>query len=288
MKWYLAGPFWDQECKEFYDNFISRIRENSITNRDFADDGDGNIVGLVNPATELFYRSEDSIFHPGHYVVDFNKIKKEYSPSDMKRVLKQILDLDLNNIGDGLVVWAKGYDLGTMFELGYYLSGMVQDTNISTYNELKKRLIIEKGDEKLYESIDYVIRFVRDIVNRLVDYSSNTTRVMVVDGINSIKNYHRSKDDRTFNLMAIRMDNWSDDPFNSLMAGVAYSRGIPFISYSTNEAKSNTMMLAASMGHMKLGLSKLEKVERSAIDWVNNISKNIWSDENINYAKDIK
>jgi hypothetical protein len=39
---------------------------------------------------------------------------------------------------------------------------------------------------------------------------------------------------------------------------------------------------------MKLGSPKLEKVERSAIDWVNNISKNIWSDENINYAKDIK
>jgi hypothetical protein len=48
------------------------------------------------------------------------------------------------------------------------------------------------------------------------------------------------------------------------------------------------MMIAASLGHMNLNSTKLDKVERSALNWLENIGENIWSNDSIESSKEIK
>jgi hypothetical protein len=74
-----------------------------------------------------------------------------------------------------------------------------------------------------------------------------------------------------------------------MMAGLFYSRDIPFLTYTTDESvKNNVMMIAASLGHMNLNSTKLDKVERSALNWLENIGENIWSNDSIESSKEIK
>ena len=86
MKYYLCGAFWNKECKDFFDDFIEKVHESKMS------------YGSEETSIEPNVTSLDQVFVPGHFNVDFNEIKKSWSPSNMRRVLKQVLDLDLNNI----------------------------------------------------------------------------------------------------------------------------------------------------------------------------------------------
>lgn len=270
MKYYLCGAFWNKECKDFFDDFIEKVHKSKMS------------AGFMEEiSVEPSVTSLDQVFVPGHFNVDFNEIKKSWSPSNMRRVLKQVLDLDLNNIEEGLVMYAKIPDLGSLFELGYYLAkNTCPDSLYMSYNNIKKGLIIEGGYNDLYESIDKAMRF--KAINRYNPELSSPFP-LIIGGRGLMSLY--SEDG--FNVAVIRIDNIEEDPFSSMMAGYMYYTGIPFITYSAKDTRSNTMMLGASMGHMKLKSNKLDKIKRSAIDHLNNIVNNFWSDENINFSKGI-
>lgn len=274
-KYYLCGPFWDADCKRFFDDFIEKTRLSIMTSS-----GDSKYAGI-----EVGTVSNDLLFIPGNYNVDFDDIKKTWSPNNMRRVLKQVLDLDLEYLKEdtGLVMYAKVPDLGSLFELGYFLAGETYyEYNYSNYNQLRKKLIIEGGYEKLYNSIDKLMSsyFIQSYVPTLV-----SPQPLVIDGYNSV-NFGKLNFEK-FNIAVIRTDNFKDEPFNAMLAGYLYRNDIPFITYSSSDTRSNTMMLAASLGHMRLRSNKIEKVKRSAIDYLNKIKENFWSDENINCSKGI-
>ena len=269
MKYYLCGAFWNKECKDFFDDFIEKVQKSKMS------------YGSEETSIEPNVTSLDQVFVPGHFNVDFNEIKKSWNPSNMRRVLKQVLDLDINNIEEGLVMYAKIPDLGSLFELGYYLAKNTSpDSVYMSYNNIKKGLIIEGGYDDLYKSINYAIRF--KLINRYNPELSSPAPLIIGDrGCVSLCF------EDGFNVAVIRTDNIEEDPFSSVMAGYMYYLGIPFITYSAKDTRSNTMMLGASMGHMRLKSNKLDKIKRSAIDHLNNIDKNFWSDENINFSKGI-
>lgn len=271
MKYYLCGAFWNKECKDFFDDFIEKIQKTKMSS------GSLDIDTSIEPNV----MSLDQVFVPGHFNVDFNEIKKSWSPSNMRRVLKQVLDLDINNIEEGLVMYAKIPDLGSLFELGYYLAKNTYPESIyGSYNNMKKNLIIEGGYDKLYSSIDRAIKF-REI--KKYNPELNIPCPLIIGGIIQISMCYADG----FNVAVIRTDNIEEDPFSSIMAGYMYYLGVPFITYSSKDTRSNTMMLAASLGHMRLKSNKIEKIKRSAIDHLNNINNNFWSDENINCSKGI-
>lgn len=269
MKYYLCGAFWNKECKDFFDDFIEKVHKSKMS------------YGSEETSIEPNVTSLDQVFVPGHFNVDFNEIKKSWSPSNMRRVLKQVLDLDLNNIEEGLVMYAKIPDLGSLFELGYYLSiNTCPEGLYGSYNNIKKGLIIEGGYDKLYNSINRAIKF-----SELNKYNPelSSPAPLIIGGLDQVV----MCSDNGFNVAVIRTDNIDEDPFSSIMAGYLYYKCIPFITYSAKDTRSNTMMLGASMGHMKLKSNKLDKIKRSAIDHLNNIVNNFWSDENINFSKGI-
>lgn len=269
--WYCAGPFWDQKCKEFFDEFKMRIRETTMINSKQADDQE--------PEVEC----GDSVFMPGHFEVNFPAIKKDHSVASFKRVLTQILHLDTEAgiNGKNMVVYVPGYDLGTMFEVGYYIATMVpaEVTKATAYGLLRKYMILHETDEKMNEAIDKALDLLNTIAKNYVREKSES--ILVVDG-----NARQLKQgSSSFDAMAIRLDNSADQPFNALAAGMAYAFDVPFITYSLNDAKSNTMMIGASLGHVKTNNRNLD---RHVQDFFNNLSKKVWTDDNINYAKDIK
>lgn len=268
--WYCAGPFWDPECKKFFDEFKQRIKETTMVNSDHVDE------------CESVMTCGDSVFMPGHYEVNFPEIKKSYDVSSFKRVLTQILYLDTTAGIDGknIVVYVPGYDLGAMFEVGYYISqnyvpGTARSLN---YNILRRQMILHKTDEKMNEAIEKLMEFLDKQESK---NWANTDRVAIVD--KSIRVIDQKFDE--VNCLAIRMDNSNEDPFNAMVAGAAYAMNIPFITYSLNETKSNTMMIGASLGHVKTNNRNLD---RDVTNFYKNLSKNVWTDDNINYAKDIK
>lgn len=268
--WYCAGPFWDPECKKFFDEFKQRINETTMVNSDHVDE------------CEPVMTCGDSVFMPGHYEVNFPEIKKSYDVSSFKRVLTQILYLDTTAGIDGknIVVYVPGYDLGTMFEVGYYISQNYAPGNPRSlnYNILRRQMILHKTDEKMNDAIEKLMEFLDKQASK---YWVNADRVAIVD--KSVRVVDQKFDE--VNCLAIRMDNSSEDPFNAMVAGAAYAINIPFITYSLNETKSNTMMIGASLGHVKTNNRNLD---RDVTNFYKNLSKNVWTDDNINYAKDIK
>lgn len=268
--WYCAGPFWDPECKKFFDEFKQHIKETTMVNSNHIDECEPEMT------------CGDSVFMPGHYEVNFPEIKKSYDVSSFKRVLTQILYLDTTAGIDGknIVVYVPGYDLGTMFEVGYYISQNYAPNNPRSinYNTLRRQMILHKTDEKMNEAIEKLMEF---LDKQAFKNWVTVDRVAVVD--KSVRVIDQKFDE--VNCLAIRMDNSNEDPFNAMVAGAAYAMGIPFITYSLNETKSNTMMIGASLGHVKTNNRNLD---RDVTNFYKNLSKNVWTDDNINYAKDIK
>lgn len=284
MNYYLAGPFFNEECSKYFNEVIERCKETSMDNYET----DRNEV-------EDSVLSKDTVFVPGHFKVDFNKIRSEYDPVSFRRVLRQVLDLDLENITDGLIVYPKGYDLGTMFELGYFLSRNSGGGKYQAYNEIRKRLIIKDPDEELIRCIDKLIS--SDFWNGITsNYRSDNECGMDLDSIKLAVSDGASLSSGSgcyngflgvnypFNLVALNVDNYKDSPFNSMLAGFLYSIGIPFITYSCNDMDSNVMMLASSLCHIKLDSpsTNLEDEIKS------NFLKSFWDNSYFNKFKDIK
>lgn len=277
MKYYLAGPFWDKECKEFFDKFIERCTETRMSNK-------STFVKDIEELTS----SVDEVFVPGHFPVDFNKIKSEYDPSSFRRVLKQILDLDLNNLDDGLVVYSKGYDLGTMFELGYFLGIYQGVSKYQTYNELRKRLIIHDGDEELYRCMKMIIDSY-DFISR--NYKEDSGKILLIDNDTFpyvLNNYDRScKVLHEFNIAAINVDIYKDTPIGSIMAGYLYRLGIPFVTYSREGNDSNIMMLASSIGHVNI--AEDDEFTRLPIsEYLENLIEEMWNSKYFEKFNNIK
>lgn len=267
---YCAGPFWDPDCKKFFDEFKQRIKETTMTNESHADD------------QEPLVECGDQVFMPGHFEVNFPEIKKSFDVSSFKRVLSQILYLDTEaGINDkSMVVYVPGYDLGTMFEVGYFIAHSCNGSKIADYNRLRRNLILHKADEKMAEAIDKSLDYIMSFYQNYSENRCESASFGVID--NSLRIIGSKTN---FSALAIRLDNSSETPFNSIMAGIAYRFSIPFITYSMNDTKSNTMMIGASIGHIKTNNRTLD---RDVVGYFNNISKNVWTDDNINYAKDIK
>lgn len=302
MNYYLCGPFFNEECREFFDKVIERCKETSMANYETKHEVSMGTVQLnINTSfddkddVEDNVLSQDKVFAPGHFKVDFNKIKSEYDPVSFRRVLRQVLDLDLNSITEGLIVYPKGYDLGTMFELGHFLAGRSGSGKFMAYNELRKRLIIKDPDEELIRCIDKLISrdFWKgisknyqgklpdnpdDVSIAISDGSSLSTRTST--GFLGFDNY--------FNLVALNVDNYKESPFNSMLAGFLYALSIPFITYSFKNADSNVMMLASSLAHIKFDPEKVSLLdmdkELKSID----LPKLFWDDSYFDKFKDIK
>lgn len=277
MKYYLAGPFWDKECSKFFDEFIKRCNETWITNN-------GEISSYSK--VEDVFSSYDKVFVPSHFKIDFNKIKSEYDPCSFRRVLRQILDLDLENLDDGLVVYPKGYDLGTMFELGYFLGTHMDCGKMNSYNTLRRNLIIKDPDKKLIECIDKILssNFYKDLFESF-DCNFNYPKIIISDKDQINLNGFLGSDGRTkFNVVALNVDNYMESPFNSILAGVLYRFKLPFLTYSTSNFDSNVMMLASSLAHIKIDplVDDLGKVIESKF------SDLFWDDSQFDRFKDIK
>lgn len=268
MKYYLCGPFWDKECSEFFDKFIERCKETAMANFDTKHESSVGAVAI--PAAnftntwdekdnvEPNVLSIDEVFVPGHFKVDFNKIKSEYDPVSFRRVLRQVLDLDLNSIDDGMIVYPKGYDLGSMFELGYFLSGNMECNKFMSYNQLKKKLIIKNPDELLIKCIDILIdsRFYLSVINNLTTNNVDEDMELGIESLDYILSNGNPDDilnnKMKFKSIAINVDCYKETPFNSMLAGYLYRLGIPFFTYSEENADSNVMMIASSMFHVKV------------------------------------
>ena len=86
MKYYLCGPFWDKECSEFFEKFIERCKETGMANFDTKHEESMGAINLPlisrtwdeKDNVEPNVLSLDEVFVPGHFKVDFNKIKSEY------------------------------------------------------------------------------------------------------------------------------------------------------------------------------------------------------------------
>lgn len=291
-KFYLAGPFWNDGCQQFFNKFIERINETKMNNLSYTNDKERETKNMIQVScSEDYLESLDKFFAPGHFEVNFQKIRSEYSESDMKRVLNQVLDLDLNQIDkcDSMIAYIKERDLGTLVEIGYFLRRFINPYNyVASYFNLKKSLLFEGDDDKIKESIDVIIRYTSKYIDHNYSDSELANSVYVIDGIGSILNWNNTKSNKQFNIAAIRLGNY-DEPINAIMAGYLYASGIPFLTYTTdNSVKNNVMMIAASLGHMNLSSNKLDKVERSALSWLDNIKFNVWSNESINSSKEIK
>ena len=297
-KYYLAGPFWIEGCQQFFEKFIERINETKMDNKRFVTNteiSESFSYGTYPGVTESYVVSNDSYFSPGHFEINFQKIRSEYGTSDMKRVLKQVLDLDLDMINncDSMMAYIKDQDLGTLVEIGYFIgrcSDFSTNPNIlRIMSYLKSHLLFEGYDEKIFEAIPVIVKNVAEYISVNFDDSGNNNEsVYVIDGINSILNWNNTKKNKKFSLAAIRLGNFNE-PINAMMAGLFYSRDIPFLTYTTDESvKNNVMMIAASLGHMNLNSTKLDKVERSALNWLENIGENIWSNDSIESSKEIK
>lgn len=251
MKYYLCGPFFNEDCSKFFDEVVRRCEETKM------DNGHHVTNNITNGVVEGYLTSVDTVFVPGHFRVDFNKIKSEYDPVSFRRVLRQVLDLDINNlissIGDegvGLIVYPKGYDLGSMFELGFYLARNMELGDTMMLNKLRKSLIIHEPDKELIECIKVFIspEFINSIVN---NFKQDSTKLLISDGQDFI-----IEELDEFGCVAINVDVYKDTPFNSMLAGYLYSMGIPFFTYSMENADTNVMMVASSLCHVKLDKDK--------------------------------
>lgn len=300
MNYYLAGPFFNEECSKFFEEVIERCKETSMANYETKHEVS---VGAVSFNTSFDEKddvepnilNQDKIFVPGHFRVDFNKIKSEYDPVSFRRVLRQVLDLDLQNITDGLIVYPKGYDLGTMFELGYFLARSSGGGKFIAYNELRKRLIIKDPDEELIRCIDKLIS--RDFwmgisKNYQGELSSNPddTSIVISEGsplsTRSFTGFLGFDD--YFNLVALNVDNYKESPFNSMLAGFLYALCIPFVTYSFKNADSNVMMLASSLTHIKVDPTKVSLLELDNVLKGMDFPKLFWDDSYFDKFKDIK
>lgn len=284
MKWYLCGPFWDKDCSEFFDSFIRRCEETSMSNKTYVRK-ESNSLKLEVSEVEYVVNSKDTVFVPGHFKVDFNKIKSEYDPESFRRVLGQVLRLDLENIDSdtGLVVYSKGYDLGSMFELGYFLGiNGIADSKYYGLNILRKKLIIKDidKDNELQNCINY---FLDDKVRSLVinKYSTSSDSIAISDGIDI-----NLLNGREYGAMGLNVDVYRNTPFNSILAGYLYSYNIPFFTYSSENNDSNVMMLASSIFHIKIDENLLFMPEIKDKSSYN--SKLFWDNSYFNKFKDIK
>lgn len=299
MKYYLCGPFWDKECSEFFEKFIERCKETGMANFDTKHEESMGAINLPlisrtwdeKDNVEPNVLSLDEVFVPGHFKVDFNKIKSEYDSVSFRRVLRQVLDLDLENITDGLVVYPKGYDLGSMFELGYFLSRNMECNKFMSYNLLKKKLIIKDPDEILIKCIDTLIdnRFYQSIVNNITTNNQDEDKKLGIESLDYVLSCGDSKDvisnTSKYRSVAINVDCYKDTPFNSMLAGYLYSLGIPFFTYSEEDADSNVMMIASSMFHVKVHKGN---VESELNDAISNIESLFWDDSCFDRFKNIK
>lgn len=292
MNYYLAGPFFLKECSDYFDSFIERCKSTSMANYDTRHvDHNYSSINAISASvlTESYWDekdkvepkvlSQDKVFVPGHYKVDFNKIKSEYDTSSFKRVLRQILYLDLDNLNDGLVVWPKGYDLGTMFELGYFIARFIDGNPLTTYQFMKKSLIINDPDEILIECIEYFISktFYNDVLS---NFDRGHDKLFISNGTASL---NISK----FNCVALNVDCYKSTPFNSILAGILYFYNIPFFTYSSIGADSNVMMVASSLFHVKLDPNK-DTQDQLRGEVMNELSKYYWDDSYFDKFKDIK
>lgn len=293
MNYYLAGPFFVKECSDFFDKFIQRCKETGMANystkhEDY--DSNMNSISTVNSALIKTYwdekdnvepkvLSQDKVFVPGHFRVDFNKIKSEYDPVSFRRVLRQVLDLDLNNLTEGLVVYPQGYDLGTMFELGYFLSKYISGCPVNSYKDLRRYLIINQPDSKIIECLEYFIgpSFYNDV---LLKYDMSYDKLLVSEG-SAIMNLSG------YNCVALNVDCYKSTPFNSILAGILYYYKIPFFTYSTTGADSNVMMIASSMFHVKLNPKK-DLYDQLRGEVMNGMHSYYWDDSYFDKFNDIK
>lgn len=301
MKYYLCGPFWDKECSEFFDKFIERCKETAMANFDTKHESSVGAVAI--PAAnftntwdekdnvEPNVLSIDEVFVPGHFKVDFNKIKSEYDSVSFRRVLRQVLDLDLNSIDDGMIVYPKGYDLGSMFELGYFLSGNMECNKFMSYNQLKKKLIIKNPDELLIKCIDILIdsRFYLSVINNLTTNNVDEDMELGIESLDYILSNGNPDDilnnKMKFKSIAINVDCYKETPFNSMLAGYLYRLGIPFFTYSEENADSNVMMIASSMFHVKVNK---DNVDNELSEAVNNVGNLFWSNSCFDRFNNIK
>lgn len=289
MNYYLAGPFFIEECREFFDKIIERCKETSMANYNTVHE-ESNCYGYRESVltitnwdeknnVEPKLLSQDKVFVPGHFKVDFNKIKFEYDVPSFRRVLRQVLDLDLDNLTDGIIIWPKGYDLGTMFELGYFLAGYMCGNPMQMYNIMRHSMIINEPDETLINCIEYFIgnQFFNDVVRK---FDSDSDRLLISEG-EAIMNTS------SFSCIALNVDCYKSTPFNSILAGIFYRYSIPFFTYSTTGADSNVMMIASSMFHVKLDPNKdIEDQLRGEV--MNNPQLYYWDDTYFDKFKDIK
>lgn len=295
-KYYLAGPFWDEGCQEFFSKFIERINETRMDNSSYINDkldkSNLNDINSEDLRPEELVVSMDQFFAPGHFKVDFQKIRSEYSTSDLERTLKQVLELDLKQIDscDSMVAYVKDkLDLGTLVEIGYFISGLsFSDMSKALYyNTVKKYLILEGNNQKLNDSIDAFLDIIKYSMSNFRS-DENCKSIYVIDGIDSIKNWNYNRKNKEFSLAAIRLGNF-EEPINAMAAGLLYKYGIPFVTYTTDESvKNNVMMIAASLGHINLNSSKLDKVEKSVLSWIDNAKDRVWSNDSIESSKEIK
>lgn len=268
-----------KSVKNFFDKFSKRCEETKMSN--YRPRLNEELIHSYNMdlVTEGEVTSIDKVFVPGHFEVDFNKIKSEYDQASFRRVLRQILDLDLENLRDGMVVYADGYDLGTMFELGYFLGRYVCDNKYLAYNEIRKRLIIEKGTEELYRCIDEIISHGPYIIS---SYSTSNNRVVCSIDDDKFSNELRLG----YSSVAINIDNWKNSPFSSILSGFMYMMGIPFVTYSSEGSDSNVMMLASSLCHIKIDKDKPEQDQINLA--VSSIKDIFWDNEYFNKFNNIK
>lgn len=305
MRYYLCGPFWDKECSEFFDKFIERCKETGLANYNTKHSVSSSSLSSVPVPTEWDEKGDveskiismDGVFVPGHFKIDFNKVKSEYDPVSFRRVLRQILDLDLSHLDDGgIVVYPKGYDLGSMFELGYYLAGNMEFSRFMNYNSLRKKLIIKDPDEKLIECIDAFMDAKSipydGILNKFCSNDSEDKSENSLEFESAleflISNGNPSdllNNDRKFKSIAINVDCYKETPFNSILAGYLYRLGIPFFTFSTENAHSNVMMIASSMFHVNVSGNN---VNEELTESLNNLNKLYWDDSCFDRFKDIK
>lgn len=291
-KYYLAGPFWNEGCQEFFSKFIERINETKMDNSSYTDDCGCDSDNIKDSHSEKLVVSMDQFFAPGHFKVDFQKIRSEYSNSDLERTLKQVLELDLRQIDscDSMVAYVRdNLDLGTLVEIGYFISGLsFSDMSKALYyNTIKKYLILEGNNQKLHESIDAFLDVVKYSMSNFRS-DENHKSIYVIDGIDSIKNWNYNRKNKEYSLAAVRLGNF-EEPINAMAAGLLYRYGIPFVTYTTDESvKNNVMMIAASLGHINLNSSRLDKVEKSVLSWLDNAKDRVWSNDSIESSKEIK
>lgn len=293
MNYYLAGPFFIKECSEFFDRFIQRCRETGMANYDTIHEDLGSInmnaISVNSILTKTRWDEKDNVenkilsldkvFVPGHFKINFNKIKSEYDPVSFRRVLRQVLDLDLNNLTEGIVVYPQGYDLGTMFELGYFLGKYINGCPVQVYKDLRRSLIIHNPDSKLIECIEYFIgpAFYKDVMNK---FNMTYDKLLISEG-EPIMNM------TSYNCVALNVDCYKSTPFNSILAGILYYNSIPFFTYSISGADSNVMMIASSLFHVKLDPDKdIQDQLRGEV--MNSMHSYYWDNSYFDKFNDIK